>query len=164
MDLSTRFSSTRDSAGLDSPPHAISTSDGAVAALACSCAPAPGVALEGDQLTPFGRSLFIGAAGGEHGVLLGDYFLGPSLDALVQQLAENDAARHGTPPAKKEAVEAMPGLPGGLRARRARPRDALQAQVPRQLHRAVARDAQLLPCLPVPAAGHRRQPLRAMPS
>ncbi|PWZ26098.1 E3 ubiquitin-protein ligase RING1 [Zea mays] len=72
------------------------------------CAPVPGVALEGDQLTPFGRSLFIGAAGGEHGVPLGDYFLGPSLDALVQQLAENDAARHGTPPAKKEAVEAMP--------------------------------------------------------
>ncbi|NP_001169469.1 E3 ubiquitin-protein ligase SIRP1 isoform X1 [Zea mays] len=69
---------------------------------------AAGVALEGDQLTPFGRSLFIGAAGGEHGVALGDYFLGPSLDALVQQLAENDAARHGTPPAKKEAVEAMP--------------------------------------------------------
>ncbi|AQK89280.1 E3 ubiquitin-protein ligase RING1-like [Zea mays] len=70
---------------------------------------AAGVALEGDQLTPFGRSLFIGAAGGgEHGVALGDYFLGPSLDALVQQLAENDAGRHGTPPAKKEAVEAMP--------------------------------------------------------
>ena len=36
MDLSTRFSSTRDSAGLDSPPHAISTSDGVVAALASS--------------------------------------------------------------------------------------------------------------------------------
>lgn len=73
---------------------------------------AAGVALEGDQLTPFGRSLFIGAAGGgggsEHGVALGDYFLGPSLDALVQQLAENDAGRQGTPPAKKEAVEAMP--------------------------------------------------------
>lgn len=74
---------------------------------------AAGVALEGDQLTPFGRSLFIGAAGdggraGEHGVALGDYFLGPGLDALVQQLAEGDAGRHGTPPAKKEAVEAMP--------------------------------------------------------
>lgn len=76
---------------------------------------AAGVALEGDQLTPFGRSLFIGAAGGgggglgsEHGMALGDYFLGPSLDSLVQQLAENDAGRQGTPPAKKEAVEAMP--------------------------------------------------------
>ncbi|KAJ1283319.1 hypothetical protein BS78_03G119500 [Paspalum vaginatum] len=75
---------------------------------------AAGVALEGDQLTPFGRSLFIGAAGGgaggggDHGVALGDYFLGSGLDALVQQLAEGDAGRHGTPPAKKEAVEAMP--------------------------------------------------------
>jgi len=68
------------------------------------------VAIEGDQLTPFGRSLFIGAAGGggEHGVALGDYFLGTGLDALVQQLTEGDAGRQGTPPAKKEAVEAMP--------------------------------------------------------
>jgi E3 ubiquitin-protein ligase RNF115/126 len=41
-------------------------------------------------------------------VALGAYCLGPSLDALVQQLAENDAGRQGTPPAKKEAVEAMP--------------------------------------------------------
>ncbi|KAF8724232.1 hypothetical protein HU200_021254 [Digitaria exilis] len=75
---------------------------------------AAGVALEGgDQLTPFGRSLFIGAAGvpgagAEHGVALGDYFFGPDLDALVQHLTEGDAGRHGTPPAKKEAVEAMP--------------------------------------------------------
>ncbi|CAO2207883.1 unnamed protein product [Urochloa humidicola] len=80
---------------------------------------AAGVAIEGDQLTPFGRSLFIGAAGGgggggsgiaatEHGVALGDYFFGPGLDALVQQLTEGDASRQGTPPAKKEAVEAMP--------------------------------------------------------
>jgi len=68
------------------------------------------VAIEGDQLTPFGRSLFIGAAGGggEHGVALGDYFLGTGLDALVQQLTEGDPGRQGTPPAKKEAVEAMP--------------------------------------------------------
>ncbi|CAL4976833.1 unnamed protein product [Urochloa decumbens] len=80
---------------------------------------ASGVAIEGDQLTPFGRSLFIGAAGGgggggsgiaaaEHGVALGDYFFGPGLDALVQQLTEGDASRQGTPPAKKEAVEALP--------------------------------------------------------
>ncbi|CAO2184926.1 unnamed protein product [Urochloa humidicola] len=78
---------------------------------------AAGVAIEGDQLTPFGRSLFIGAAAGgggggiaaaEHGVALGDYFFGPGLDTLVQQLTEGDASRQGTPPAKKEAVEAMP--------------------------------------------------------
>ncbi|KQK03896.1 E3 ubiquitin-protein ligase SIRP1 [Brachypodium distachyon] len=66
---------------------------------------------------PFGgRSMFAGAgaggpvAVGEHGMgmALGDYFLGPGLDALMQQLAENDAGRQGTPPAKKEAVEALP--------------------------------------------------------
>ncbi|XP_010257723.1 PREDICTED: E3 ubiquitin-protein ligase RING1-like [Nelumbo nucifera] len=39
---------------------------------------------------------------------LGDYFLGSSLDLLLQHLAENDPNRYGTPPAQKEAVEAMP--------------------------------------------------------
>lgn len=39
---------------------------------------------------------------------LGDYFVGPGLDLLLQHLAENDPNRYGTPPAQKEAVEAMP--------------------------------------------------------
>lgn len=39
---------------------------------------------------------------------LGDYFVGPSLDLLLQHLAENDPNGYGTPPAKKEPVEAMP--------------------------------------------------------
>ncbi|KAK1421566.1 hypothetical protein QVD17_24005 [Tagetes erecta] len=38
----------------------------------------------------------------------GDYFLGPGLEQLLQNLAENDPNRYGTPPAQKEAVEAMP--------------------------------------------------------
>lgn len=38
---------------------------------------------------------------------LGDYFMGPGLDLLLQHLAENDPNRYGTPPAKKEAVEAL---------------------------------------------------------
>ncbi|KAD5960475.1 hypothetical protein R6Q59_013577 [Mikania micrantha] len=38
----------------------------------------------------------------------GDYFLGPGLEQLLQHLAENDPNRYGTPPAQKEAVEAMP--------------------------------------------------------
>jgi E3 ubiquitin-protein ligase RNF115/126 len=42
------------------------------------------------------------------GVSLGDYFLGPGLDILLQRLAESDLNRSGTPPAKKEAVEALP--------------------------------------------------------
>lgn len=39
---------------------------------------------------------------------LGDYFIGPGLDMLLQHLAENDPNRYGTPPAQKEAVESMP--------------------------------------------------------
>ncbi|KAF8404000.1 hypothetical protein HHK36_012110 [Tetracentron sinense] len=38
---------------------------------------------------------------------LGDYFIGPSLDILLQHLAENDPNRYGTPPAQKVAIEAM---------------------------------------------------------
>ncbi|KAJ6790595.1 E3 ubiquitin-protein ligase RING1-like [Iris pallida] len=44
----------------------------------------------------------------EAGAMLGDDFLGPGLDLLLQRLAENDLNRYGTPPAKKEAVDAMP--------------------------------------------------------
>ncbi|CAL5425740.1 unnamed protein product [Camellia sinensis] len=39
---------------------------------------------------------------------LGDYFIGPGLDLLLQHLAENDPNRYGTSPAQKEAVDAMP--------------------------------------------------------
>lgn len=41
---------------------------------------------------------------------LGDYFVGPGLDLLLQHLADNDPNRYGTPPAQKEAVEAMPSV------------------------------------------------------
>ncbi|XP_008793322.1 E3 ubiquitin-protein ligase SIRP1 [Phoenix dactylifera] len=37
-----------------------------------------------------------------------DYFLGPGLDLLLQHLAENDPNRYGSPPAQKEAIDAMP--------------------------------------------------------
>lgn len=40
--------------------------------------------------------------------MLRDYFYGPGFDLLLQHLAENDANSYGTPPAQKEAVEAMP--------------------------------------------------------
>ncbi|KAF5471366.1 hypothetical protein F2P56_011809 [Juglans regia] len=39
---------------------------------------------------------------------LGDYFIGPGLDLLLQHLAENDPNRYGTPPAEREAIEALP--------------------------------------------------------
>lgn len=41
---------------------------------------------------------------------LGDYFFGPGLEQLIQQLAENDPNRYGTPPASKTAVEALPSV------------------------------------------------------
>lgn len=46
--------------------------------------------------------------GGTGGTALGDYFIGPGLEALIQRLAENDPNRYGTPPASKTAVEALP--------------------------------------------------------
>jgi E3 ubiquitin-protein ligase RNF115/126 len=44
----------------------------------------------------------------ESGSGLADYFLGPGLDLLLQHLSENDPNRYGTPPAMKEAIEALP--------------------------------------------------------
>ncbi|KAF8772716.1 hypothetical protein HU200_005467 [Digitaria exilis] len=45
------------------------------------------------------------------GVSLADYFMGPSgLEQLIQQLAENDPNRYGTPPAAKDAVAALPDV------------------------------------------------------
>ncbi|KAF8407424.1 hypothetical protein HHK36_006557 [Tetracentron sinense] len=38
---------------------------------------------------------------------LDDYFIGPGLEQLIQQLAENDPSRYGTPPASKSAVDAL---------------------------------------------------------
>ncbi|KAM2780964.1 hypothetical protein COP1_016040 [Malus domestica] len=39
---------------------------------------------------------------------LGDYFFGPGIEQLIQQLAENDPNRFGTPPASKSAIVALP--------------------------------------------------------
>lgn len=41
---------------------------------------------------------------------IGDYFLGPGLEQLIQQLAENDPNRYGTPPASKDAVQKLPAV------------------------------------------------------
>ncbi|KAB5524232.1 hypothetical protein DKX38_021981 [Salix brachista] len=41
---------------------------------------------------------------------LGDYYIGPGLEQLIQQLAENDPNRYGTPPAAKSAVENLPDV------------------------------------------------------
>lgn len=42
------------------------------------------------------------------GASSGDSFMGSALDMLLQHLAENDLNRYGTPPAKKEAIDALP--------------------------------------------------------
>ncbi|KAD4584066.1 hypothetical protein R6Q59_037052 [Mikania micrantha] len=41
---------------------------------------------------------------------LGDYFIGPGLEQLIQQLAENDPNRYGTPPASKSVVQNLPNI------------------------------------------------------
>ncbi|RLN43506.1 protein binding protein [Panicum miliaceum] len=47
------------------------------------------------------------AALGRGGLTLGDLFLGPGLDLLLEYLAETDPSRQGTPPARKEAIAAL---------------------------------------------------------
>ncbi|XWS63285.1 hypothetical protein CRYUN_Cryun06bG0082200 [Craigia yunnanensis] len=41
---------------------------------------------------------------------IGDYFVGPGLEQLIQQLAENDPNRYGTPPASKSAIDSLPSV------------------------------------------------------
>ncbi|ESQ42797.1 hypothetical protein EUTSA_v10013831mg [Eutrema salsugineum] len=65
------------------------------------------------MINPFNQSLVVQGSSNQthnHSALtsLGDYFIGPGLDLLLQHLAENDPNRQGTPPARKEAVEALP--------------------------------------------------------
>ncbi|KAK2970758.1 hypothetical protein RJ640_000790 [Escallonia rubra] len=57
-----------------------------------------------------------GRGGGDFGGFMsfpanfGDYFMGPGLEQLIQQLAENDPNRYGTPPAAKSVVESLPSV------------------------------------------------------
>ncbi|KAE8703096.1 RNF181 protein [Hibiscus syriacus] len=41
---------------------------------------------------------------------IGDYFIGPGLEQLIQQLAENDPNRYGSPPASKSAMDDLPSV------------------------------------------------------
>ncbi|XP_073001735.1 E3 ubiquitin-protein ligase RING1-like [Typha latifolia] len=41
---------------------------------------------------------------------IGDYFIGPGLEQLIEQLAENDPNRYGTPPAAKSVVGSLPDV------------------------------------------------------
>ena len=63
------------------------------------------------MINPYNQSLVVrGDQTQSHSALtsLGDYFIGPGLDLLLQHLAENDPNRQGTPPARKEVVDALP--------------------------------------------------------
>ncbi|CAN7067056.1 hypothetical protein IGI04_040699 [Brassica rapa subsp. trilocularis] len=65
------------------------------------------------MINPLNQSLVVQgqqAQSSHHPALtsLGDYFIGPGLDLLLQHLAENDPNRQGTPPARKEVVDALP--------------------------------------------------------
>lgn len=53
-----------------------------------------------------------GAGGSPHRLpgSIGDYFIGPGFEQLLQQLAENDPNRYGAPPASKSAIEALPTI------------------------------------------------------
>ncbi|KAL3502283.1 hypothetical protein ACH5RR_036732 [Cinchona calisaya] len=51
-----------------------------------------------------------GSAGFQLPANVGDYFLGPGFEQLIQQLAENDPNRYGTPPASKISMEGLPNV------------------------------------------------------
>ncbi|KAM0024934.1 putative transcription factor C2H2 family [Helianthus debilis subsp. tardiflorus] len=72
-------------------------------------------------INPFNQRLIVQGAGGGRNPFgsggppqnqpigsIGDYFVGPDMELLLQHLAENNPARYGTPPAQKKAVETMP--------------------------------------------------------
>uniref|UniRef100_A0A452ZDL8 RING-type E3 ubiquitin transferase n=1 Tax=Aegilops tauschii subsp. strangulata TaxID=200361 RepID=A0A452ZDL8_AEGTS len=65
------------------------------------------LALQGAALDPDEDRGDHGNANNDDG-LLDEYVLGAGLSLLLQHLAENDPSRYGTPPTKKEAVEALP--------------------------------------------------------
>ncbi|KAG6402516.1 hypothetical protein SASPL_134712 [Salvia splendens] len=63
-------------------------------------------------INPFNQTIIVQGSGNESISRapvdsLGDYFIGPGLDLLLQHLSENDPNRYGSPPARKEAVEAL---------------------------------------------------------
>ncbi|KAI3826579.1 hypothetical protein L1987_00627 [Smallanthus sonchifolius] len=69
-------------------------------------------------INPYNQTIIVQGGGGSSGSpsqthsigSLGDYISGPGLEQLLQHLAENDPNRYGTPPARKEAVDALPDV------------------------------------------------------
>jgi E3 ubiquitin-protein ligase RNF115/126 len=67
------------------------------------------LALQGSVLDPDDVQGDQGGSNNDDG-LLEEYAVGAGLSLLLQQMAENDPNRYGTPPAKKEVVEALPAI------------------------------------------------------
>jgi E3 ubiquitin-protein ligase RNF115/126 len=67
------------------------------------------LALQGSVLDPDDVQGDQGGSNNDDG-LLEEYVVGAGLSLLLQQMAENDPNRYGTPPAKKEVVEALPAI------------------------------------------------------
>jgi E3 ubiquitin-protein ligase RNF115/126 len=65
------------------------------------------LALQGSVLDPDDVQGDQGGSNNDDG-LLEEYVLGAGMSLLLQHLSENDTNRYGTPPAKKEVVEALP--------------------------------------------------------
>ncbi|KAI3683444.1 hypothetical protein L1987_83947 [Smallanthus sonchifolius] len=69
-------------------------------------------------INPYNQTIIVQGGGGSGGSpsqthsigSLGDYISGHGLEQLLQQLSENDPNRYGTPPARKEAVDALPDV------------------------------------------------------
>ncbi|KAK4758134.1 hypothetical protein SAY87_019435 [Trapa incisa] len=70
-------------------------------------------------INPFNRTMMVQGNGSSYessdntNLLgsLGDYFIRPGLELLMQHLAENDPNHYGTPPADKEVIQALPTVP-----------------------------------------------------
>jgi E3 ubiquitin-protein ligase RNF115/126 len=60
-----------------------------------------------DASVNLGPGLGMGRVGGAS---FGDYFVGSGLEQLIEQLAENDPNRYGTPPAAKSALSSLPDV------------------------------------------------------
>lgn len=58
-------------------------------------------------INPFNQTIIVQGGDPTNRGPLGDYFIGPGLELLIQHLTENDPNRYGTPPARREAVEAL---------------------------------------------------------
>lgn len=63
-------------------------------------------------IEPFNRTIILRGPTASSSLVdfLGDYFMGRGLDLVLQHLAEIEPNRYGTPPTRKEVIEALPTI------------------------------------------------------